>query len=66
MEITRVSKLSGIERTIDLNVTENQYNAWRSGVKIQDAMPNLNATEREFIISGVTDEEWNNAFGEEL
>ena len=66
MEITRVSKLSGIERTIDLNVTENQYNAWRSGVKIQDAMPNLNAAEREFIISGVTNEEWNNAFGEEI
>ena len=66
MEITRVSKLSGIERTIDLNVTENQYNAWRSGVKIQDAMPNLNTAEREFIISGVTDEEWNNAFGEDL
>ena len=66
MEITRVSKLSGIKRTIDLNVTENQYNAWRSGVKIQDAMPNLNTAEREFIISGVTDEEWNNAFGEDL
>ena len=66
MEITRVSKLTGIKRTIDSNVTENQYNAWRSGVKIQDAMPNLNTAEREFIISGVTDEEWNNAFGEDL
>lgn len=66
MEITRVSKLSGIQRTMDLNVTDNEYNAWKSGVPVQKAMPNLTASEREFIISGVTDEEWNNAFGEDL
>ena len=29
---------------------------------IQDAFPNLVASEREFILSGINDEEWNNMF----
>lgn len=32
---------------------------------IQDAFPSLTAAEREFLISGSTEEEWNEMFGEE-
>jgi 7,8-dihydro-6-hydroxymethylpterin-pyrophosphokinase len=58
MKITKVSMLSKIERSIDLDVTAEQINAWRSGMLIQEAMPHLNEHEREFIISGITQEEW--------
>lgn len=32
---------------------------------VQEAFPYLNAAEREFLISGSTEEEWNEMFGEE-
>ena len=58
MIVTRTSMMSKIERSIDLDVTAEQVNAWRSGMLIQDAMPHLNEHEREFVISGITQEEW--------
>lgn len=33
-------------------VDESQYNAWLSGMRIQDAMPNTDAFIREFLITG--------------
>lgn len=58
MQITRKSILSGIVRTLDIPVTEEHMQAWRGGELIQDAMPHLTADEREFIMTGVTREEW--------
>ena len=62
MLITRTSKVSGVERTIDLPITQDQLENWYNGMPIQDAFPNLVASEREFILSGINDEEWNNMF----
>lgn len=62
MLITRKSILSGKERTLDLPVTEEQLSRWQSGELIQNAMPHLTAGEREFIKTGVTDEEWDTEF----
>jgi len=58
MKITRKSILSGITRTLDIPVTEDQMQAWRGGVLIQRAMPNLSDDLREFIMSGITADEW--------
>ena len=58
MKITKVSILSKIERSIDLDVTAEEIKAWKSGMLIQDAMPRLNENEREFIMTGITAEEW--------
>jgi hypothetical protein len=59
MKFTRTSPLSGITRTMDLNVTEEQMALFRSGqIPIQDCFPLLSADEREFIKSGITAEEW--------
>ena len=58
MIVTRTSMMSKIQRSIDLDVTAEQINAWRSGMLIQDAMPRLNEHEREFIISGITQKDW--------
>ena len=54
---------TGVERTLDLPITEEQLSAWKDGTLIQDAMPKLSADEREFIMTGVTAEEWDNEFG---
>ena len=43
--------------------TEAQVLAWSSGMHIQDAMPNVSAEDREFIISGITPDHWNAVFG---
>jgi hypothetical protein len=61
MLVTRKS-VFGVTRTKDLPITQEQYNAWESGVHAQDAFANLNAEDREFIISGNTDEDWNKMF----
>lgn len=62
MQITRKSMLTGIVHTIDLNITEDQIKKYNDGMLIQDAFPNLTDSEREFIISGIVDTEWNEAF----
>ena len=63
MLVTRTSKWSGVTRSMELDVTEQEFINWRNGELVQNAFPNLTASEREFIISGMTDEEWDEAFG---
>ena len=58
MKITRASELTGITRTLDLPVTEDQIQVWLDGMLIQAAMPNLDADQREFVKTGITSEEW--------
>jgi len=65
MKITRKSLFSGVERTLDLPVTEEQMRDWENGTLIQLAMPNLTSDEREFIMTGVTPEEWADEFSED-
>ena len=64
MIVIRTSILSGITRTKEFDITEEQYNAWKCGALIQNVMPHLSDDEREFLISGATAEEWE-AFNEE-
>jgi hypothetical protein len=69
MEITKISQLSGKENTMNIEVTqyemiriENRYN---SKELIQNIVPHLTMEEREFLMTGITPEEWSNTFGEE-
>lgn len=62
MKITRTSRYSGIQRTIDLNVTQEQIDAWEKGALIQNAMPHLSLDDREFLKTGITPEEWDETF----
>lgn len=62
MIITKTSSLSGIVRTMDLPITEEQLNNFEDGMSIKDAMPNLTPNEREFILTGVVQEEWEELF----
>ena len=66
MKVTRTSVLSGVTRTLDLPITEDDLRAWNGGMLIQDACPDLSDDEREFIMTGITSEEWAAEFGEEF
>jgi len=65
MIVKRVSLLSGIEREMDLNVTQEQLDRVAGRERIQNVLPHLSASEREFIISGISAEEWDAEFGDE-
>jgi len=62
MLITRISPFSGNTISLEIPVTQAQLDAWESGTLIQDAMPNLSADEREFIMTGITAQEWDDMF----
>jgi hypothetical protein len=64
MNITRVSTLTGEENTLRLPVSQVQVERWEMGELAQDVFPHLSSSQREFIISGITEEEWDHAFGE--
>lgn len=65
MRITRKSVITGIERTRDIPVNPEDYIAWQKyDMSIQDAMPYLSYSDREFILTGITSQEWDAAFSE--
>lgn len=66
MIITRRSSFSGEIHEMDLPVTEDELNRWENGEDlIQNIFPFLSDNEREFIMTGITQEEWDDAFAEE-
>ena len=62
MKITRTSRLTGKTSVMDLNLTQAELDAWVDGMLIQDAMPQLSAEEREFLMTGITPAEWDSVF----
>jgi hypothetical protein len=64
MNITRTSELSGVTRTLDLPISIVQILEWQGGKLIQEAFPQLNPSQREFLMTGITDDEWNTMLDE--
>lgn len=62
MKVTRWSPLSKKENTLEVPCTQEQYDAWQQGMLIQNAMPDVPAELREFMMSGITPEEWDKMF----
>jgi hypothetical protein len=62
MKITMQSAMSGNINTLDVAITLEQFSAWVDGALIQEAMPHLTASEREFLLTGITSEEWDETF----
>ena len=58
MKITRTSGLTGAINTRDLDITPKQYAQYLGGTLAQLAFPHLSADDREFIMTGITPEEW--------
>jgi hypothetical protein len=68
MEITRTSQFSGKTHTLDLDVTQEQMqrfeNRIANGEYVQNIFPQLSAEFREFILTGITPQEWDEIFSE--
>ena len=60
MKITRTNPFNGEVNTLNIEVTDEQIQAYAAGALIQDAFPNLSADDREFIKTGITAESWEN------
>ena len=58
-KFVRMSALTDRVSSMMIDVSYAQVMAWEeSGELIQKAMPNLTADEREFLMTGITPEEW--------
>lgn len=62
MKIRRTSPITGITRTRDIDVTKEQLVRWEAGALIQDVMGQLSPADREYLVTGITDDEWQRAF----
>lgn len=67
MNVTRKSVLTGKTRTWSISVQPEDLALYETGsISIHEAMPYLNSSDREFIMVGITNKEWRNAFSSEL
>jgi len=57
--VTARSTLSGKEATRDIPTSCEKIERWMSGPEnIQDVLPDVSAEDREFLMTGITPEEW--------
>ena len=65
IDITRTDPFTGKINTLSLDITKEQIRSWHNGELIQDAMPNLNTDQREFMVTGISPESWNKFMGDD-
>ncbi len=63
MLIKKKSILDGIERSMELDITEDQLARWKGGELIQNVFRQLAPDEREFLMTGITPEQWEDIYG---
>ena len=61
-EIERKSPLTGRVNTMEISMEPADFQSWRSGELIQNALPYLSSDEREFIKTGIYANEWTDMF----
>ena len=62
MKIAMKSPFTGKDHIKEINITEEQLARWRAGELIQNVVPHLSASDREFLMTGITAEEWEETF----
>ena len=67
MLVTRISQFTGKKHTLDLDISQEQVSELQSPNRrnIQAICPNLSPGDREFLMTGVTPDEWEQVFGTE-
>lgn len=69
VKISKKSIISGNVHEMDIPLTEEQLNEgyakMENGFLIQDAFPMLDDDAREFLLTGITPEEWESMYSEE-
>jgi len=63
IEFKKTSPFSGKENTMTLMLDTADLEKWLKGELIQNAMPYLTPDEREFLMTGITPDEWGQMFG---
>ena len=66
IQVTRQSVLTRKMNTMELPISQEHLDIYDTvgDILVQDAFPNLNAEQREFLISGITPQEWNKYIGD--
>ena len=66
IQVTRQSVITKKMNTMELPIKQEHLDIYDTvgDILIQDAFPNLDKYQREFIISGITPKEWNDTFGD--
>ncbi len=62
--LVQITSIFGKTSIMDLDVTVQQLKRIENGEKVQNVVPHLNAGEREFLINGITPEDYKDLFGE--
>ena len=67
IQVTRQSVLTRKMNTMELPISQEHLDIYDNvgDILVQDAFPNLNAEQREFLLSGITPQEWKDTFGED-
>ena len=64
--VRKTSPITGNTNEMAFDMSPAEYEKalteWKNGTLIQDAFANLNATEREFLMTGIYGEAWDNMF----
>ena len=59
MLLARVSRLTGKLHTMELPITQQELDRYyKTGELVQTVFPHLTTEQREFIMTGITPEEW--------
>jgi hypothetical protein len=67
MQITRKSVLTGTTRTREIPADPEHMTLYQLDMgNIEDLMPYLSDSDREFIRTGITEGEWKRAFAESI
>ncbi len=66
IQVTRQSILTRKMNTMELPILQEHLDIYDKigGFNIQDIFPQLDAEQREFLINGVTPQEWNKYIGD--
>jgi len=63
VRVTKTSALTGKRNTMRIPLRQGEIENWlESTMLVQDAFPWIAADVREFLISGITPDEWDNTF----
>ena len=67
IQVTRLSVITRKMNTMELPISQEHLDIYDTvgDILVQDAFPNLDKEQREFLISGITPDEWTKTFGDE-
>lgn len=63
-ELSKVSLFTNRLNTMCIELEIEDFYEWQKGALIQEALPYLTPSEREFLMTGCTDNEWDEIFRE--